>query len=227
MSGRFVPLSPEDPSRPVGEQPGRLEARSQGAGCLNFVRLEDAVPDREAPNAFYFADTGAPGLYDPVAGRLVTGAGRLYYVRLDPFDPTRVEEIRVVLDGDEGDDLYRPDNLDCDTRYVWIQEDPGVRGLHPARILRYDTRTRRLDLMAECAEQDSKGRFLPKGVGGEWESTGIVDASSLFGPDTWLIAVQAHNLPVPAFRGRQGGGQLLLLRGPGFPRADRDKPARD
>jgi hypothetical protein len=77
--------------------------------------------------------------------------------------------------------------------------------------------------MAECAEQDPRGRFLPKGVGGEWESTGIVDASEVFGPDTWLIAVQAHNLPVPAFRGRRGGGQLLLLRGPGFPRPGRDK----
>lgn len=223
MSGRFVPVGQDDPSRPADELPGRLEARAQGAGCLNFVRLEDAAPDRDARNGFYFVDTGASGLYDPIAGRIVTGAGRLYYARLDPFDPTRVEEIRVVLDGDEGDDLYRPDNIGCDDRYVWIQEDPGVRGLHPSRILRYDTQTRRLDLMAECAEQDPRGRFLPKGVGGEWESTGIVDASEVFGPDTWLIAVQAHNLPVPAFRGRRGGGQLLLLRGPGFPRPGRDK----
>lgn len=218
MSGTFVPLAPEDPSRPVSELPGRLEAKAQGAGCLNFVRLEDAAPDREQPNAFYFVDTGAADFYDPAAARLVTGAGRLYYARLDAFDPTRVEELRVVLDGDEGDDLYRPDNLATDDRYVWIQEDPGFRGLHTARILRYDTRTRRLDPMAECAEYDSKGRLLPKGVGGTWESTGIVDASEIFGPDSWLIAVQAHTAPVPQFRNRQGGGQLLLLRGPGYTR---------
>ncbi len=218
MTGTFMPVGQDDPGRPVAELPGRLEARAQGAGCLNFVRLEDVAPDREIPNGFYFVDTGAADFYDPVAARLVTGAGRLYYARLDPFNPTRVEEIRVVLDGDEGDDLYRPDNLDTDDRYVWIQEDPEYRGLHTARILRYDTRTRRLDPMAECAEQDSKGRFLGKGVGGEWESTGIADASDVFGPDTWLIAVQAHNLPVAQFRGRKGGGQLLLLRGPGYPR---------
>ncbi|MGH7682577.1 MAG: alkaline phosphatase PhoX, partial [Candidatus Eiseniibacteriota bacterium] len=218
-SGRFVPVGPEDLAKPVDELPGRLEARAQGAGCLNFVRLEDAAPDREGPNGFYFVDAGASDFWDPILGRTVTGAGRLYYARLDPFDPTHVEELRVVLDGDEGDDIYRPDNIDCDDRYVWIQEDPGVRGLHPARILRYDTRTRRIDVMAECAEEDPKGRELPEGVGGEWESTGIVDASSVFGPDSWLLAVQAHNLPVAEFGNRRGGGQLLLLRGPGYSRS--------
>ena len=221
-SGRFVPVGNEDMAKPAVELPGRLEARAQGVGCLNFVRLEDAAPDRQAPNGFYFVDTGADYFYDPIVGRTVTGTGRLYFARLDPFDPTHVEELRVVLDGDEGDDIYRPDNIDCDDRYVWIQEDPEVRGLHPARILRYDTQTRRIDPMAECAEADSKGRMLAEGVGGEWESTGIVDASSIFGPDSWLLTVQAHNLPVPQFGNRRGSGQLLLLRGPGYPRPKRD-----
>lgn len=221
MGGRFVPIPPEELSQPFADFPGRLENRAQAAGCLNFVRLEDVAADRGQPNGFYFLDTGADNFYSPSGGK-VTGAGRLYYARLDPFDPTRVEELRVVLDGDESDDLYRPDNLDTDERFVWIQEDPGTRGVHRARILRYDTRTRRLEPMAECAEHDSKGRFLPQGIGGEWESTGIVDASEIFGPDSWLIAVQAHNLKLPQFRGLPSGGQLLLMRGPGYPRP---KPA--
>ena len=217
LTGRFVPLFPEDErQQPVGSLPARLEAQAQGMGCLNFARLEDAAPVKSQPNAFYFVDTGAEDFYDPVTGRPVTGAGRLYYARLDPFNPTRVEELRVVLDGDESDDLYRPDNIAADDRYVWIQEDPGGRGIHTARILRYDTNTRRVEPMAVCAEWDAKGNYLPKGIGGEWESTGIVDASDLFGPDTWLIAVQAHNLWLPEFRNRKGGGQLLLLRGPGY-----------
>ncbi len=214
LTGKFVPISP-DLSRRVEEQPRDLEAIAQAAGCMNFVRLEDVAPDRNLSNAFYVADTGADNFFDPVTGRPVTGKGRLYHVRLDPFDPLRVEELAVVLDGDETDDLYRPDNLDTDERYVWIQEDPGERGLHPARILRYDTQTRRLEPMAECAEQDPKGRFLPKGIGGVWETTGIVDVSEIFGADTWLIAVQAPNVWLRQFRGRWGGGQLLLLRGPG------------
>ena len=232
LSGRFVPLFPQDEGGRinVNELPGRLEAQAQGMGCLNFVRLEDVTPVRSQPNTFYFVDTGADDFYDPVTGRQVTGAGRLYSVRLDPFNPTHVEELRVVLDGDESDDLYRPDNLATDDRYLWIQEDPGERGIHTARILRYDTDTRRVEPMAECAEWDAKGNYLPKGIGGEWESTGIVDASDLFGPDTWLIAVQAHNLWLPQFRRRKGGGQLLLLRGPGYSSAKagegKPKPAK-
>ncbi len=219
LTGKFVPLFPDqEGTRPVGELPGRLEAQAQGVGCLNFVRLEDAAPIPNQPNAFYFVDTGDNGPYDPVTGRPVTGAGRLYYARLDPFNPTRVEELRVLLDGDESDDVYRPDNIAADDRYVWIQEDPGERGIHTARILRYDIDTRRVEPMAECAERDAKGNYLPKGIGGAWESTGIVDASEIFGPDSWLIAVQAHNLWLPQFRNRKGGGQLLLLRGPGATR---------
>ncbi|HYR69328.1 MAG TPA: alkaline phosphatase PhoX [Candidatus Dormibacteraeota bacterium] len=218
LTGRFVPLFPQEEGGRinVNELPARLEAQAQGMGCLNFARLEDVTPVKDQPNAFYFVDTGADDFYDPVTGRPVTGAGRLYYVRLDPFNPTHVEELSVALDGDESDDLYRPDNLATDDRYVWIQEDPGGRGIHTARILRYDTNTRRVEPMAECAEWDAKGNYLPRGIGGEWESTGMVDASDLFGPDTWLIAVQANNLWLPQFRNRKGGGQLLLLRGPGY-----------
>ena len=223
LTGKFIPLLPDpEGTRPEGELPFRLERQAQGVGCLNFVRLEDAAPVPNQPNAFYFVDTGDDGLFDPVTGRPVTGAGRLYFARLDPFNPTRVEELRVVLDGDEGDDVYRPDNIAADDRYVWIQEDPGERGIHTARILRYDADTRRVEPMAECAERDAKGNYFPKGIGGLWESTGIVDASEIFGPDSWLIAVQAHNLLLPQFRHRKGGGQLLLLRGPG---ASRQGPA--
>ena len=224
ITGKFVPINAGTSSAWL--PPQSLEAVAQGVGCLNFVRLEDVTPDRDETNAFYFADTGADGLADPETGRPVTGKGRVYYARLDPFDVTRVQELRVLLDGDENDDLYRPDNLDGDGRYLWIQEDPGSsRSLHTARILRYDTQTKRLEPMAECVEQDSKGRELPRGVGGVWETTGIVSASDIFGPDTWLIAVQAPNLGLARFRARGGGGQLLLLRGPGSVRAER-KPAR-
>jgi hypothetical protein len=223
LTGKFIPIFPDEAPTSVGELPSRLESQVQSASCLNFVHPGDVAPDHSQPNAFYFVDAGAEEYYDPITGRPVTGAGRLYFVRLDPFNPTNVVEFRVVLDGDEADDLYRPDNIDTDDRYVWIQENPGERGIHTARILRYDTQTRRIEPMAECAERDAKGPLLPKGIGGDWESTGIVDASSAFGPDSWLIAVQARNLWLPQFRNRRGGGQLLLLRGPGYPRPKREE----
>jgi hypothetical protein len=216
ISGRFVPVDP--PRAAAGSDPAALlEDRVQRLGCLNFVRLEDAAPDRDRSNAFYFTDTGADAPFDPETGAPITGAGRVYHAVLDPFDPTRVERLSVVLDGDDGDDIYRPDNLDGDDRYLMIQEDPGAgRGTHPGRVLRYDTQTRRLEAVAECAERDPQGRPLPPGVGGAWESTGIVDVSDILGTDSWLLAVRAPNLKVPSLRIAGGGGQLLLLRGPRY-----------
>jgi len=223
LTGRFVPVG-MDFSRPASEQPDDLESAAQSAGCLNFVRLEDAVADRTEPNVFYVADCGSEDLADPTTGRPVTGAGRVYSFTLDPFNPTIVREMAVLLDGDAADDIYRPDNMDADDRYLWIQEDPGsTRGLHTARVLRYDLQAHRLDAMAECVETDPKGRLLPKGVGGVWESTGILNVSDILGPDTWLLAVDAPNLEATPFRSHGGGGQLLILRGPGSPR---EKPAK-
>ena len=63
---------------------------------------------------------------------------------------------------------------------------------------------------------------------GAWESSGIVDASKAFGPDAFLINVQAHTLWVekapgddnngagqPDFTYKREGGQLALIRIPG------------
>ena len=46
---------------------------------------------------------------------------------------------------------------------------------------------------------------------GVWETTGILDASKLFGKDTWLVNVQAHP-PTTAPAGTTENGQLLLMR---------------
>ena len=49
---------------------------------------------------------------------------------------------------------------------------------------------------------------------GVWETSGIIDASAMFGPDTWLFDVQAH-APTAAPGGTTvtvEDGQLLLLK---------------
>jgi hypothetical protein len=226
VAGRFVPVYPA-PGLADARRPEELEELAQGAGCLNFARLEDAAPDRERSDSFYFVDAGTEAWADPVTGRPVTADGRLYRMTLDPGDPTVVRRLEVVLDGDEEDDLYRPDDLDSDARCLMIQENPGARGIHPSRILRYDLRTRRLDPIAECAERDSRDRPLPSGTGGTWRSTGIVDVSELFGDDTWLLAVQAHTLAPAPFGTRAGGGQLLLLSGPESESARKERKAEE
>ena len=211
LSGRFVPC--DNPSElALARQPYVLETRALAAGCLDFVRLGDVDLDPENTNSFYFTDAGWDFPADPATGRPVTGKGRLYRAQLDPLDPTRVDLLEVMLDGDEGDDLYRPDDIAADPDGLMIQEDPGVRGLHPSRVLRYDTRARRLDPIAVCVERDSRGRLLPEGTGGRWKTTGIIDASALFGTGSWLVTVQSPTTRVRPFGSEEGGGQLLLLR---------------
>lgn len=213
LTGRFVPVQgfsvDGDPMTPSA-----VEASAQAVRALRFARLGDAAPDRLNPGAFYFADQGAENWIDPTSGRPVTGDGRIYRLELDAFDPTIVKDLRVLLDGDDADDLYRPDNLETDDRGLMIQENPGRRGLHPSRILRWDFNTRRLEPLAECAERDPQGRLIPEGTGGAWETAGIVDASSVFGAGTWLVTVKAPNDYSSPFHGRGGGGQLLLMRTP-------------
>lgn len=211
LTGRFVPVQgftvEGDASDPAAVQLGANAARA-----LRFARLGDAAPDRLNPNAFYFTDQGDENWSDPVSGRPVSGDGRIYRIELDSFDPTIVKELRVVLDGDDADDLYRPRDLESDERGLMIQENPGRRGIHQSRILRWEFNTRRLEPLAECAERDPQGRFIPEGTGGAWRTTGIVDASDVFGAGSWLVAVQAPNVDAPLFNGRGGTGQLLLMR---------------
>jgi hypothetical protein len=49
---------------------------------------------------------------------------------------------------------------------------------------------------------------------GVWETSGIIDASSLFGGDTWLFDVQAHSPTAAPAPNTVEDGQLLLLTGP-------------
>ena len=212
VRGEFVPLDGGSV-----RDPAALDARVQGLGCLNFVRLEGVALDREKPNSFYFTDRLGYS-QDGFVPTASAGGGRLYHVTLDPFNPTQVQELEVVLDASAGDDIFRPSSLDTDEQCVMIQEYPGSRGVHAARIVRYVPREHRLEAVADCVERDTRGREDPQGVGGEWETSGITNVSDLFGEDSWLFTVQAHTVEIRVDRYRRGeGGQLLLLRGPRFP----------
>lgn len=212
ISGRFVPCdAPQEFA--IARQPDIQEQRAQDAGCLNFVRLSGIQADPDRSDAFYFCDMGASSPSDPTTGRPVTQNGRVYRAELDPVDPTRLARLEVVLDGDESDDIFRPSHLAAGRDVLMIQEDPRVRGIHAARVLRYGTLTRQLEPLAACAERDQQGRVIPEGTGGLWESTGITEAGELFGEGSWLLAVNARNDWTTPFRG-SGGGQLLLMRVP-------------
>jgi hypothetical protein len=193
LKGTFVPIATR-----LGNDwapPDRIEDRAQAVGCMNFVRLRGAVPDRSRANVFYFADAGAGNFYDPRTARLVTGAGRVYRAELDPFDPTRVVDLRVILDGDDGDDLYGPDGLAADSRYLWIQEDPGAcRPPSRARIC-VTTWTRTASRCWPSARAGREGEDAPQGGRrGKRRGSSTRARSSA---RTWLISVQANqNRPI-------------------------------
>jgi hypothetical protein len=217
MTGTFVPV----PNAVAdGDQAG-LESWSQTNGVFDFVRIEDIAYDRTTSNVVYLADSGRGGGAAP--------NGRIWRMELDPDDPTVVVDLRILLDFDANgtfnpNSVHQPDNLETTANSLLITEDPStINKFHPvnfpnatgARVWRYDFATETLEPVLEVDQ--SLAPSLPKG---EWESSGVVDASQYFGPGAFLVAVQAHSYfignavqspYVPELQRREGG-QLLLVR---------------
>jgi hypothetical protein len=203
--------------------------------ALQFIRIEDLAYDRSTPNVVYFADTGEPRAIDDGAGRLRRGPsgtrgpypnGRIFKMVLDPTDPQHVLSLSVIVDADAlGYDnpaaLHQPDNVETTANSLLITEDPGGHnqgaGIGYAKVWRYTLPSGPLERVAQV-DQSHRPALPP----GSWESSGIVDASSAFGPGSFLIDVQAHGweletAPSP-FQGvtlMREAGQLMLLRVPG------------
>jgi hypothetical protein len=233
VAGEFIPVPR---AIAVGDQTG-LENWSNANNVFQFIRVEDIAYDRREHNVVYFADTGEPrALPDPATGRLRRGPsgtmgpypnGRIFKLVLDRKDPTKVESLSILIDGDVGGAknpamLHQPDNLESIPGAIFIQEDPGSHnqytptepGATTARIWHYDLETGVLTVVARVDQS-----LQPATALGAWESSGIVDASRAFGKGAYLVDVQAPTLvvdraPGPGFTFEREGGQLLLLRVP-------------
>jgi hypothetical protein len=178
---------------------------------MNFVRIEDAVADPNHPGVLYFADTGA--------ARSETYKGRIYELRFDVADPTRAT-LSVLLDADAGDDMFNPDNLAVSRRALVIQEDRNYQHSGYDRVLVYDFGDGTLTAVART---DPTPIAIERAGGpGAWESSGVIDASALFGRGWWLLDVEAHqtsigqpgrSLRVDSAQGERG--QLLMVFIPG------------
>ena len=248
VGGEFIAV-PEGIAK--GDQNG-LESWSNANNVFQFIRVEDIAYDRNDQRVVYFADTGeVRAIPNPATGRLQRGPsnsagafpnGRIFRMVLDRRDPTKVESLSILIDGDALGNagfgnvslIHQPDNVETTRRSLLIQEDPGGRnqyalpdgpGKTSARIWRYDLRTGELEVVAKVDQSlDTTGANL-----GAWESSGIVDASDAFGRGAFLVDVQAGTLRVgdrvngPDFNGdgtpewihEREGGQLLLIRIPG------------
>ena len=224
-----------------------LENWSNANNVFQFIRVEDIAYDKRSPRVVYFADTGEPrAIPNPATGRLQRGSstttgpymnGRVFKMVLNATNPRVVDSLSILVNADLGgynnpNVLHQPDNVDTSASgSLMIQEDPGShngqRAAFPnatnARVWRFDLTQGTLAVAAEVDQS-----LVPASSKGSWESSGIVDASSAFGPGAWLVDVQAHTLNVESevrtvtaggasgqITFKREGGQLLLLRVPG------------
>jgi hypothetical protein len=241
------PTPPASAGLPDGPQ-WLLEHWSNTNNVFQFIRVEDIQYDRHNNNVVYFADTGEPrALPDPTTGRLRRGPsgtigpwpnGRIFKMVLDRKDPTKVESLSILVDGDARgaagsgavDLIHQPDNVETTNDLVLFQEDPGSHNQYAlgtgttARIWAYELKTGALYPVARVNQSADEGptdvdASPAKSLAGGWESSGIIDASKFFGKGAFLVDVQAGSLVVEeAACGdatcQREGGQLLLLRLP-------------
>ena len=142
--------------------------------------------------------------------------GRIYQFTFnDPIDPTKVT-IKVFADGNDPrapghDMMINPDNVDTSLNSIMIQEDHNDYNRYKptspynitnnAKIINMDLKTNEFKTIGYVNQYEDQNADH-----GEWESSGILDASEFFGEGTWMLDVQAHTL--------NEGGQLLLMKIP-------------
>jgi hypothetical protein len=241
VRGTFIPV-PDAIAR--GGQTA-LENWSNDNNVFQFIRVEDIAYDRDDSNVVYIADTGEPRAdRHPTNTRLERRGsthrgpwpnGRIFKLVLDPMNP-KAGELSVLIDADAGGYnnagvIHQPDNLETTANSLLIQEDPGGHNQSSAsfptattaRIWKYDLNTRSL---VPVAHVDQSAQ--PSAARGAWESSGIIDASQVFGAGWFLVTVQAPTLvvnsaPGPDLNGdgqmdwryEREGGQFLRIRIPG------------
>jgi hypothetical protein len=140
-------------------------------------------------------------------------------------------------------EIHQPDNVETTANgSLLVTEDPGSSQQFSLPTVDPNATTARLwrvplaggspEVVAKVDQSADEGPtdVDPAGPGnlGSWESSGVVDASSVFGPGMFLIDVQAHGLWVekadgpdvvapagPDWTFKREGGQLLLMKIPG------------
>jgi hypothetical protein len=223
-----------------------LEHWSDLNNAFQFTRIEDMAYDKRPgmQNVVYLADSGRGTLGAPQQGRSTNG--RIWKMVLDANDPTKVTSLTILIDGDTSSvkspgAIHQPDNVESTLNGLLITEDPGSSqqffpddtNATTARLMHYRFATGAITVAARVDQSADEGgtdvdSTTTAGKWGAWESTGVVDVSSVFGADTFLVNVQAHTLWVDKAAGddnfapsgadftyKREGGQLVLIKIPG------------
>jgi hypothetical protein len=188
-----------------------LETASDAVGAFAFDRIEDGAFRPHNPNEFYFDTTG---------GSASNALGRFYHLALDPRNVLGTARLTMVYNADQvlaagGDIAVSPDNVGVSDDYVMICEDGTAQSRvamaakgRKGNIWRINIHTGELKNVAELSAIGRDGILTGSGV---WETSGIIDTSSLFGAGSWLFDVQAHSPTRAPAANTVEDGQLLLM----------------
>jgi hypothetical protein len=175
----------------------QLEAASDAAEAMTFGRPEDGAFNPRNHNEYFFVTTGEAGQIGlPAPPNYANELGRLYSLRLNPWNPTKPARLEVLYNADHvvaagGDIAVSPDNIDVSHKYLMINEDGTTRSrMHMTNkgrdgsIWRFPlTGWQGVDVASaeRIAELDPPGRDgVAVPVPGTWETSGIIDTASLF-----------------------------------------------
>ncbi len=217
----------------------QLATQAAAVGGFGFVRVEDGEFDPLAPTrTLFFCSTGGSG---------VNRLGRLYKVNFNPANPAADCTMDVVYNADlivtPGGDINAGtdfpvsiDNIAVTNRYIVICEDTnspavavyskygrngGVWTLDRAN--NYAAKYQGDFNLSYVNARDNRSSPLSRGI---WEASGVIDASSVFGPDSFLINIQGHGVDRTNVANPNGGtyttaqaddlfgedGQVLLMK---------------
>lgn len=208
-----------------------LGTEASGLGCFLFSRPEDLSTSPTDGSIVAFTSTGRGSVYP------LDNWGDTYILDID-FNASAVPtagNIRILYDGDDAgggqfmspeEGLRCPDNLDwADDGFIYVQEDQANQtGSFGAAG--FETSIWKLDATTGAAvriTQTDRSTVLPLGSTdtnpgdvGNWESSGIIDVSSLFGEapgELFLFDLQAHSVNNGLISTKQlyEGGQLCFL----------------
>ena len=230
-----------------------LWTRAEQLGAFQFSRPEDVARNPRKGNEFVLASTGVDTFdVDPNTGNGVDTFGTMYTMKVkfnNLYAPKGT--LKIIYDGDEDKTraLRSPDNLDwADDGYIYVQEDeaeedtlsgdevlfgPDAVNKNEASIVRLKKNGKKLPeriasidrsvILDPTVANPKSAVDTDAGKAGEWESSGILDVSKLFGKKggtLFLYSVQAHGIEDqekvnPTSRINDNdlveGGQLLLL----------------
>ena len=216
---------------------------TQPQPVFQFVRVEDIAYDKRPgmQNVLYVVDSGR-GATSAGGNAFTSSNGRVWKLVLDKSDPTKVTSFSVLIEGDDApvkapNEIHQPDNIESTARSLLITEDPGSSqqftpteaNATTARLWQHDLAGGTNRVAAKVNQSADEGPLdvdanPNRGLLGAWESSGIVDASNVFGPGAFLIDVQAGTFVIDeevrvegpnTLTYQRDGGQLGLLRIPG------------